>query len=70
MPKHEWLCEKCGRSVLFRQPEHDDDDRRSEINKDKTCVCGEDMYFDDVLTLDIDPSAIVTPSPEDYSNDN
>lgn len=53
MPKHEWLCENCGRVVPFRQPERDDDDPRSEVNQDKKCTCGEDMYFEEVLVAPV-----------------
>lgn len=60
--KHEWVCDKCGESVLFQQPEYHQDDYRSEQNRDKTCpVCGDEMYFEDALEVGL----LVVPSEGD-----
>jgi len=49
MKKHEWLCDNCGNSIPFRQPELPEDEYRSEMNETKKCPkCGDTMYFDEV----------------------
>lgn len=53
MEKHEWICEGCGETVLFRQPEKPQDDWRSEQNENMSCPeCDEEMYFDVVGGVD------------------
>ena len=47
--KHIWLCDGCGNSVLFRQPELPQWDYNSEQNESKNCPsCGDDMFFDEL----------------------
>jgi DNA-directed RNA polymerase subunit RPC12/RpoP len=44
--RHEWICEECGERILFRQPELEQTNHRSEQNEEKDCPeCGTQMYF-------------------------
>lgn len=64
--KHEWECEKCGRTVMFRQPELPEDDHRSECQESKSCsYCGGDMYFDEVFVPPV--TTLNVPTPEDIA---
>lgn len=60
--EHEWICDNCWKNILFRQPELPGDNPKCEMNEDRFCPeCGEEMYFDEVLT----GGRLITPSEGD-----
>ena len=45
---HEWICDTCGKTIAFGQPELPQNDLYSEQNYSQRCPsCGEEMYFDE-----------------------